>query len=267
MIEPFYFGKEPKLLLGIYHPPCVIRPCDVGVILCYPMGQEYIRSHRTFLRLAGLLSSAGFHVLRFDFYGCGDSTGNCDQASIGQWVADISTAVDELRNGCDVRQICLAGLRLGASLATMAGAQRGDVDGMILWNPIVKGSTYLKQLKGLHNEWLRGSFAKSQSRLRTEQHREILGFVLAESVEEELERLDLLALQQKPAKNILLIESGKTADHKQLKEHLHNTNVHLCHKYVPSPEVWIKKNGEYDKGLVPLQVLQLIVSWMCEIFK
>ena len=83
-MEPFYFGKSPRALFGVYHPPKAGMTRKTGVVLCYPMGHEYVYSHRAFLRLAMLLSSAGFHVLRFDFYGCGDSEGDCKEGKIRQ---------------------------------------------------------------------------------------------------------------------------------------------------------------------------------------
>jgi len=267
MIEPFYFGEEPNLLFGVYHPPQTGACSKVGVILCYPVGQEYIRSHRAFLRLARLLSSTGFHVLRFDFYGSGDSAGDGEQASVGRWIADISTAVDELRGGCDVGRICLIGLRLGGTLAAIAGAERGDIDGLVLWDPVVEGRAYLKELKSLHKEWLRGSFAKSQPRFGREQHDEVLGFALTDSVQKQLQELDLLTLGRKPANNVLVIEGSQTASLKPLIEkHLAGTEVHLCYKYVPSPEVWVKKKDEQGRGLVPTEVLQFIVSWISKVF-
>ena len=54
------------------------------MVLCYPGGQEYIRSRRAFRQLAIRLSSAGFPVLRFDYHGCGDSSGDDDEGKISQ---------------------------------------------------------------------------------------------------------------------------------------------------------------------------------------
>jgi alpha/beta superfamily hydrolase len=267
-MEPFYFGKPSKLLFGNYHPPQGARIRDIGVVLCYPMGQEYIRSHRAFLQLAKLLSSNGFHVLRFDFYGCGDSEGNCNDGNINQWLADISIAVNELRSGCDVKHICLVGLRLGAAMSIIAGSKIDGVKGIIIWDPIVNGKQYLDELKHLHMQWLEGSFAKSQIRPKGKDYDEILGFVLTDSLKEELENLNLLKLRQKPADYILIVESRQVASNSLLKEHLDSIGVNLQYKHISSPKVWVKvkENDENSNGLVPIKILQFIVSWISERF-
>ena len=221
-MEPFYFRKPPKSLFGIYHPPQGIETHNIGVVLCYPLGQEYIRSYRAFLQLAKLLSSNGFHVLRFDFCGCGESEGDCNQGSVSQWLTDISTAVDELKGGCEVSHICLVGLRLGATLSLIARSEITVVKGVILWDPIVKGKKYLKELKNLHQRWLEGSFPKTQIKLKDKKCYEILGFPFTGSLTEELENLDILKLRQKPADNILLIDSTKNDNSNLLNEDLNS---------------------------------------------
>ena len=75
-IEPFYFGTSSKPLFGCYHVPQSALRRDCGVLFCAPMGSEYVRFHRAYRQLADRLAKAGFPVLRFDFYGCGDSSGD-----------------------------------------------------------------------------------------------------------------------------------------------------------------------------------------------
>lgn len=266
-MEPFYFRKSSKPLFGIYHSPQFGMIHNVGVVLCYPMGQEYIRSHRSLLQLAKLLSSAGFHVLRFDYYSCGDSDGDCNQGSIKQWVADISTAVDELNGGCDLERVCLVGLRLGAALAMIAGIKRGDIDSIVLWDPVVDGTTYLEELTHLHDEWLQRSFAKPQLCPLGQKVREILGFPITDSMVEELVKMNLLTLEQKPANNIFIIESDKVTENKWLREHLKGINVEPSYEYVPTPKIWIKKNNGDNKGLVPTPTLKSVVTWISEVYQ
>lgn len=264
-MEPFYFRKSSKPLFGIYHSPQVGMIRNVGVVLCYPMGQEYIRSRRSFLQLAKLLSSAGFHVLRFDYYGCGDSDGDCNQGSIKQWVADISTAVDELNGGCDLERVCLVGLRLGGTIAMMAGSKRTDIDSIALWDPVIDGTTYLKELRHLHDEWLKRSFARPQLGPGDQKVREILGFPVTDSMIEELVNMNLLTLGQKPANNILIIESDKVTENKWLRKCLKRIDVEPSYEYVPTPKIWIKKNNGDNKGLVPTPILKSIVTWISEV--
>ena len=261
MIEPFYFGNSVQSLFGVYHPPKIGIARDVGVILCYPTGEDYIRSHRAFVRLAALLSSAGFHTLRFDYYGCGDSGGDSDQGGIRQWLDDISTAIEELKSGSDANQICLVGLRLGASLAMMAGAERDDVDGLVLWNPIISGRKYVQELITAYQEKARKFFPGLECRSKGEGYGEALGFPLPDSMLKDLEKLDLFATQLKVAHKILFIESSDASEDIRFREHMKGIGVSLRYKRIPGFEPWVERDN-WGQGMVPMKILQFVVSWI-----
>lgn len=266
-MEPFYFGKPTKSLFGIYYPPRSRTSCHVGITLCYPMGQEYIRSHRSLVRLAEFLSSAGFHVLRFDYYGCGDSWGDCHQGSIRRWIDDISTAVNELSSGYDLEKVCLVGLRLGAALAMMAGISRSDIDSIVIWDPIIDGAIYLNELMRLHNEWLRGSFAKTQLDHKHGDHYEVLGFPITDSMREELANINLLTLERKPANSVFIVTSNEVTQNKLLGEHLESISAKSSYEYIPASKAWIKNRDGNGKGLVPISILRSIITWISKVYQ
>src|SRR5919109_222934 len=126
-VLPFYFGPADKRLFGCFHEPHPGRTKKCAVVICQPKAHEYIYSHRALRQLAARLSDSGFPVLRFDYYGCGDSHGNPENAEVSRWLEDVSSAISEVRQRARVAQVCLVGLRLGASLAMMTAAERGDV--------------------------------------------------------------------------------------------------------------------------------------------
>ena len=234
-IEPFFFGSSATRLFGCYHAPRPGAARDCGVVLCYPMGHEYIVSHRAYQKLAVRLSQAGFPVLRFDFFGCGDSAGDGDQDHLGQWLADIAVAIDEVRRRGRVVKVCLMGLRLGGSLAILAGAQRGDVAGLVLWDPVISGKTYVEQLTQMHHETLQRANTPPSSALVKERPTEILGFPLTDSLFADLIKLDLLAIHQKPANNMLVIISDPNADVGRFTEHVKSMAARVEYQDLPGP--------------------------------
>ncbi|HEV1995804.1 MAG TPA: alpha/beta hydrolase, partial [Candidatus Acidoferrum sp.] len=145
-ILPLYFGLPETLLYGCFHEPHAGRSRDCAVVLCPPIGHEYVNSHRALRQLAARLSDAGFPVLRFDYFGSGDSSGDIEEGSIPQWLDDISQAILEIRRRTGLTSLCLAGLRLGASLSLLAAAERSDIASLVLWDPVVKGRSYLNGL-------------------------------------------------------------------------------------------------------------------------
>lgn len=144
-MNPFHFGSSAHPLFGVYHPgaPGVHAR---GVVLCYPLGGEYLRAHRAFRQLTRLLVREGVHVFRFDYRGTGDSWGDSLDLSLSGALEDIGQAVDEFRESAALDRVSLAGLRLGGNLALDAAARRDDIESVVLWDPVVDGTSYLAEL-------------------------------------------------------------------------------------------------------------------------
>ena len=118
-MKPVYFGKTGKQLFGVYHEPQARRAVDAAVLLCYPLVQEYMRTHWALRKLAGLLAREGHHVLRFDYTGTGDSTGDVETGSVTQWCADIRLAAAD--------SPCCSSVRIRCRVASQTVSRRSDV--------------------------------------------------------------------------------------------------------------------------------------------
>jgi uncharacterized protein len=261
-LEPFYFGPPEKPLWGCYHDPDAEVRRDCAIVVCYPMGHEYIQFHRACRQLASLLCNGGYPVLRFDFYGCGDSSGDCEEGRIDRWLADISAAVGEIRRRCGSMKICLAGLRLGGALSTLAGAARGDIDAMVLWDAVVQGRTYVEELRSLQREMLQRAHLRPAP---DETRQEALGFILTDHLLRDLEGIDLLANRRKPANKILVIESHDQPDQNPLTQHLKNLHSEVTHQHLPNPQFWHWVE-DFTHVPVPQQILQSVKGWISEVY-
>jgi len=260
---PFYFGGPDRPLYGCYHEPRPGPGRGCGVVLCPPLWHEYIYSHRAYRQLAARLGQAGFPVLRFDYFGSGDSGGDDDQGEIPQCLTDISTAVSEMRRRSGFARVCLVGLRFGGTLSMMSGAERGDLEGLVLWDPVVDGRVYLRQTRTVHEERLGRSLAKLKHGIRNGTNLEILGFPLTRSIAADIEHIDLLAIRRKPANNTLVIESDAEGDQGGLREHLERTAARVEYQQIHAPRIWLP---DREGGLlVPNQILQAVVSWMSRV--
>jgi pimeloyl-ACP methyl ester carboxylesterase len=257
---PFYFGREGMELFGCFHEPAptVIRRC--GVLICPPVGHEYVNSHRALRQLAARLAQAGFPVLRFDYSGCGDSTGEDERSSISRWLDDISTAIAQLRARAGVFQVCVIGLRLGGALAALAGSRRENFSSLVLWDPVVNGKGYLNELLSLQKEMLR--FRPRPKRWkRSKAYIEVLGFPMSHLLHAQLEELDLRLMTEKPAARVLVLQNKQTTAENGLKNHLVQTRTQVEHQELEAPQIWLPTPD--GSLLVPVQVLQSVVSWVC----
>src|SRR5262249_42486707 len=181
---------------------------------CQPHAHEYIRCHRTFRELGQRLALAGYLVLSFDYFGTGDSAGEYEEGTLSGWAADTALAIDTVKRRTGVARVCLAGLRLGGTLAVMAGAGRHDIAGLALWDPIVAGTdvegelgriSQFQQMDSLHQRDL--AFP------------DVLGYPLTADMMEDLRRIDLCALPGLKTSALLVLETQREASGRRLADH------------------------------------------------
>jgi uncharacterized protein len=260
-VEPFLFRGPEKSLYGCLHRATTRTARHIAVVLCQPFGPEYIRSHRAMRQLASRLARVGCTVLRFDSYGCGDSAGDDEQGDVEQWTRDANAAIDEMRARVEADELVVIGLRLGGSLATLAGSGRQDVDRMVLWDPIIRGQAHLDELREGHSMQL--AYLQGVSPERLPEHdrdrTEILGFSFGPGLVSTLAGLDLLTTKRAPAPAMLVIESRPAPVGEEFAHHLERLSARVEHRHLPDHEIWM---AAPDTGVVPGKVLHAIVSWV-----
>ena len=257
-MNPVYFGRAPHSLFGVYHAPLAARSRRVGVVLCYPFGQEYMRAHRAFRQLALLLSKAGFHVFRFDYYGTGDSAGDASEASLEQWIADAGAAADELKDTAEVSRIAFVGLRLGAAVAALAAARREDVDQVVLWDPAVRGVDYLAEITEARTD----SVGNSRLTVRGDGSVGVVGFPITPALSAELRKLDLLGVPA-PRDSKRIVVASHERDAFTSLGHPRNECSAVQLAVVPSEGNW-NEVDDYGGALIPVALIQSIVTHLAQ---
>lgn len=136
-MTPFYFGSPERRLFGLYDPARNPAGKVRAAVFCHPSGDEHVHAYRTMRQLASRLSAAGFHVLRFDYFGTGDSAGETGESSIVGWCNDIRTAIAELKDMTHAVDVSLVGLRCGANMAARVAVEcPNEVADVVLWDPV-----------------------------------------------------------------------------------------------------------------------------------
>lgn len=260
-MRAFFFGERDKTLFGAYHSPVAPRPSSSGVVICYPFGNEYIKTHRAFRQLARQLSRSGFHVLRFDYFGTGDSHGEGAEGSIGQWLRDISMAISELKDMSLVRRVSLVGFRLGGTLAAVAASGRQDVDGLVLWDPMVNSKKYLRELLGSEGRPLKPSQTFPDSPGEDGVIREVNGFPLTGAMITDMADLSLLAVQGLEVGRCSIIATEGRNEHKVLFRHLQDQGVNVSFSEIDS-SVGLNEEGGFSSAVLMPEVQESIMGFM-----
>ncbi|HEX8874822.1 MAG TPA: hydrolase 2, exosortase A system-associated [Nitrosospira sp.] len=161
--EPFYLKTETGRRFCLYHAPSSGKACLGVFIYVHPFCDEMNKSRRMAAMQARAFATAGFGVLQIDLFGCGDSEGEFGDARWTIWKQDLACAWDWLEDRAS-SPISLWGLRLGALLALDFASDWGrPIDRIILWQPVIDGTSFLNQFLRLRmaNEML-GSAADSK---------------------------------------------------------------------------------------------------------
>ena len=251
-MNPFYFGTSERPLFGVHTPAKGSSPRG-SIVLCYPLGAEYMRAHRAFRQLTQLLSRAGFDVLRFDYSNTGDSAGSSEDASLERWLEDVGTAIDEMKEMTEVEGVVLIGLRLGAAVAAMAGAARNDVDRLVLWDPIVRGAPYVGALT---------EAAGHPAGVRNNGHAPdmigVAGFPLSRGLLTELSDVNLLETVSGLPPTDLVVSEEEDA-YGELHGALRALQPSAALVVRPSPNQWMEGDA-FGSALIPSAIIEGIVQ-------
>jgi pimeloyl-ACP methyl ester carboxylesterase len=229
-LQTFYFGSQASSLYGAYHEPQGISRRE-GIVLCYPFGQEYMRAHRSFRRLAINLAARGFAVLRFDYRGCGDSAGDVTGVSAQHWIDDIHSAIQELKDVAAVTNVSLMGLRLGGLLAA-AAAQNQQINRLVLWDSALSGKAYCDEIRReIQAQSSRSRFVAANGDMYFN------GFNLPQSLQTGLQALDLLQMPHLAQMQWSQIVSHEHPDFTRVRDTF-ASNPRYSYKLAPAPHDW-----------------------------
>ncbi len=202
-----YFVTKSAPVFAWQHFSCAEITRKTIVILCYPMGYEYTHSHRSFQHWADQLAAIGCLVIRFDYSSTGDSPGReLPDDLLPIWLANITAIAEQAREANPEHQLCLAGLRFGATLAYLA-AQTLKADHLIVWEPIVQGRRYLRELQAL------AKFGVDSEETDAD-YTEFAGFLMSHATANTLKTINLMDVSLASSTRVLCIyrEDGNNND-------------------------------------------------------
>jgi pimeloyl-ACP methyl ester carboxylesterase len=127
--RPVYFSAGGEDLFGIITEPTT-TPNGVGLVLLSGGAVPAASRNRVWVRVARQVAALGYHTLRFDYHGVGESTGVCDQYRLDRpFVDDVLGAVRCLEEH-GVEEVILVGECFGARTALASVAQISNLRGI-----------------------------------------------------------------------------------------------------------------------------------------
>ena len=239
---PYFFGPPDDPLYGVYHPPRASVARAAGVLLVSPIGIFYQRTHYALRLVAQQLADAGLHVLRFDFHGLGDSSGNIGTGQFEKWMDDVELAANELIDTSAASDLSVVALQMGAVLATEAIANRKiDVKSLVLWDPVVSGSDYLADLQRIQHDLL------AERRKLPGESDELLGAHFPADLRNKIASIHLAERAEMPkADRAALIVSDDLPRYRILQEKMQSHWPELTYRLVEASVKWDNLGSAYE---------------------
>jgi exosortase A-associated hydrolase 2 len=267
-VDFFHFGGRERPVFGAFHSPQTSARAT-AVLLVNPFGEEAIRAHRIYRVLALRLARAGFPVMRFDHPGTGDSSGDARETTVDDWISGVSSATAELATRSRAKRIALLGLRLGGTLAVLAAKkQPTTVHHLLLWDPVISGASYLRELAASHVEYMTEEMGAPASPPQTTAEGyplEALGHPLPLPVVTALSRIDLAdeLSGEPPAQHLTVLVTRETDDTRRLAERV--SRMKHGHFVATSTSIPWNSDAAVNSAVVPMDILDKLVARIQEL--
>jgi pimeloyl-ACP methyl ester carboxylesterase len=134
-----------------------------------------------------------------DYYATGDSSGDGDDPDrVPSWSRSVDEGLYVLRR-TGTTSLLVIGMRLGATLGGLAATRDGQIDGLVLWDPVTSGRAYLAEQRALNAFSSRSLMARADDLVETP------GMIFTPKAAADLRKLDLSKEPGPLAKRVLVL--------------------------------------------------------------
>lgn len=260
-MTPFRFGSPQQKLYGVLHAGGSFGVQSRAVLMCNPLGQEAVRTHRLFRVVADRLAQRGIHTLRFDYFGTGESDGEDDQGDLQRWATDVLAADAELRRRTQAGGFLWFGARLGASIAALASqnVSAAAPAAIVMWEPVINGPAYWSELQAVHARTLAENLPRSVAKGARTDGSELIGFGVNSALEEQVGAIDLERIVAIRAGRLAVLSSGADASAALLVERSMASGLAARLSRMASALDWTSEEA-LNNALVPAEAVHQLVA-------
>jgi len=140
---PVTFQSEGNNIVGMHH----MVETEKIVIFCHGFTGDKAENKRLFVETARDCSRHGYNVLRFDFYGSGDSAGEFKETTVSHNRANLKDAIRWAAEN-EYSSIAVLGISLGAATAILTVGNE-PVDALVTWSAVPDMKKLITQHAGI----------------------------------------------------------------------------------------------------------------------
>ena len=229
------------------------KSSDTAVIIISPFGPEYMHCSRSVKILADHIAATGFHCVRYDPPGMGNSSADLEDENIWlKWLEAPQSLTQHLNNKFNIKNIILLGLRSGC-LVMSELLKSSEYAASIFWYPHTRGSHYIRGIQ------LLDSVLYENDKVQTGGTLDGGGYPITESLQTEIKKINLLKQDFAGINKTLVINDKETTSKSKLNEHLLNNDINTESIYLEGLDAMIK---QVALSKVPFNNIDTICSWL-----
>lgn len=153
VIPVTFANKVGHRLFGMLHQPKVSCSSGAAIILLSPGVKMRVAPHQLYINMAERFVAMGYPVLRFDFYGLGDSEGEAEEdyladlygaVQVGRYIDDTIAAMDWMERTYGIKKFIASGLCGGAITGLLTASRDQRIKCLLgLAIPVILDGTHI----------------------------------------------------------------------------------------------------------------------------
>lgn len=228
--------NEEELTANIHYPSSSVKRegrCKDRVplvVICHGFVGSRIGVDRLFVKTSRELAEEGYMVVRFDYVGCGESTGDYGQEGLESMIDQTRTVLDYALSCADVdpTRVTLIGHSLGGAVAILVAGRDQRVKNLVLWASV--GYPFNDIVKIIGKDVYETAIKTGLS--------DYLGYELTPTFFESLAPFQPFQQASKFGGNVLLIHG--TADE----------SIPVDYTFLYQKVFWMRPEGRCDKEII-----------------
>ncbi len=120
------------------------------IIICHGFVGNRIGADRLFVKAARKFSESGYFVIRFDYGGCGESTGDYGSTGLDSMIQQTRSVLDYVFDidSIDPERVIVLGHSLGGAVALLTAAKDKRIRTLVLWAPVANPFNDIVKITG-----------------------------------------------------------------------------------------------------------------------